>query len=75
MEKEKTQEVKMHQFLFDSFWIYIILTFVSFGVIFYFTPKLVRFLDELVDAKRSQRRKKKEPDKAEPKNKNRYKTF
>lgn len=65
----------MHQLLFDSFWIYIVLAFVSFGVIFYFTPKLVRFLDELIEAKQSQRDKKKESDKAEPKNKNRYKTF
>lgn len=65
----------MTQFLNENFWIYIIIAFISFGVIFYFTPKLVKFLDDFADRKKNRRRKKTKADESDEKSKNRYKIF
>lgn len=65
----------MNRLLHDNFWIYIVLAAVLFIALIYFTPKLVKFLDDFVDRKANRREKKIEAGKADEKSKNRYKTF
>lgn len=65
----------MNQFLHDYFWIYIVIIVLLFSVVFYFTPKLVKFLDKVVSGGKKAGVKKNESSKTAEKNKSRYKTF
>ncbi len=65
----------MNQFLHDYFWIHIVIIVILFGTVFYFTPKLMKFLDKIGGDGKKAGVKKNEPGKTAEKNKSRYKTF
>ena len=64
----------MNKFLNDDFWIYVVIV-IFLGAMFYFTPKLVKFLDKVVDGGKKAGVKKNEADQTADNNKSRYKTF
>lgn len=39
----------MHQLLHDYFWIYVVIVVVIVGALFYFTPKLMRRLEKIIE--------------------------
>ena len=61
----------MRALLYDHFWIYIVFTAVLFGASIYLTPKLIKFLDRLIDEKKARKRKKAEAEKAAEKRRRR----
>lgn len=65
----------MHQSLHDYYWLYVIAVVILTGAVFFLVPKLVKLLDQTIEAKIVRRVRKDEATEAAEKNKNRYKTF
>lgn len=65
----------MHQSLRDYFWFYIVASVVLFGATIYLMPKLLRFMERIINRRQSRRAKKNGPGVNAEKNKNRYRTF